>query len=81
MLATQLAAAAKRNGEWLGHSVAAAMTGMLSPGTGIEFGGAIVSGANLVGWKETNLSRPETTSSTPPRTGNRIATVATDGNR
>lgn len=48
-------AAADRNGRWLGHAAAAAVTGMLPPGTGIEFDGAIVSGANLAGWREAPL--------------------------
>eukprot|EP00040_Diaphanoeca_grandis_P029444 m.172473 g.172473 ORF g.172473 m.172473 type:complete len:551 (+) comp31686_c0_seq1:90-1742(+) len=53
-------AAADRNGKWLGYAVAASVTGMLPPGTGIGFSGAIVSGANLAGWRETTL---DTTSS------------------
>ena len=48
-------AAADRNGRWLGHAAAAAVTGMLPPGTGLAFDGAIVSGANLAGWRETQL--------------------------
>jgi hypothetical protein len=48
-------AAADRNGRVLGYAAAAAVAGMLPPGTGLAFDGAIVSGATLGGWRESRL--------------------------
>ena len=36
----------------LGHAACAAIESLLPPGTGIEYTGAIVSGATLAGWRE-----------------------------
>ena len=46
-------AAADRNGRILGYAACSAIAGMLPPGTGMSFDGAIVSGATLAGWRET----------------------------
>jgi hypothetical protein len=48
-------AAADRNGRILGYAAAAALEALLPPGAGLEYAGAIVSGATLAGWHEAAL--------------------------
>jgi hypothetical protein len=48
-------AAADRNGRILGYAAAAALESLLPPGAGIEYAGAIVSGATLAGWRDAAL--------------------------
>ena len=46
-------ASADRNGRMLGYAACSAIESLLPPGTGIQYEGAIVSGATLAGWSET----------------------------
>ncbi|MGB1685395.1 MAG: hypothetical protein ACPHE0_02975, partial [Pseudomonadales bacterium] len=45
-------ASADRNGRMLGYAACSAIESLLPPGTGIQYEGAIVSGATLAGWSE-----------------------------